>query len=249
MSQRERKKRASSTPTAPLAVRAPPTPPIVVDAEPVGTPALLAKLLPELVVVAIALAFALIPHLQTAEAQEILTAVAFVEFGFCIVQGTLTDLATRLRNSPPAWLAIALAVGCAVFALANARGLAELARDIGWAMLLGVLWSGAERLRELWTMPKASRAEKLRRRALVGGRIELVLAVGAVTMLIVGATYLHDDTNGGFRALDGYLPWFVAAYFSLTAIDVWRVHRPVFLLRPRSLLRIDPLGIEYLLPV
>lgn len=83
----------------------------------------------------------------------------------------------------------------------------------------------------------------------MGGRIELLLATGAVTMLIICVTYLHDDSTGGARALDGYLAWFVAAYFCLTALDVWRVHRLSFLRRPRSLLRIDPLGIDYLVPV
>lgn len=224
------------------------SPTLAVDAEPVGTTALLAKLLPEIYLVAIALAYVLIPRLQTPEIQGALDAAVFFEFAFCLGQGTLIDIATRLSRSPPRWLAIALAAGFGLFVLAYARELLGLVREVGWVMLLGIVWSGFERLREIWTMPNAPRAEKFRRRALVGGRIELVLAFGVLWVLVVVATWF-DDTNGGFRALDGYLAWFVAVYFSLTALDVWRVHRPAFLVRPRSLLRIDPLGIEYLAPL
>ena len=230
--------------TAPVAL-----PPLKMDAEAVGTTPLLARLLPEISVAVMALACALVPRLQTPEVQDMLAAVIFLELVFCLGQGTLTDLATRLRTAPPAWFAIALGVGFGVLILVYAREVLELARELGWVLLLGILWSGAERLREIWTMPSASRAEKLRRRALVGGRIELVLAAGAGWVLIACATYLIDDSTGGFRALDGHAAGFVAAFFSLTAFDVWRVHRPAFLLRPRSLLRIDPLGIEYLAPL
>ena len=171
--------------------------------EPVPATTVLVKLLPEITLVVIALAFALVPRLQTPEMRGILDATVFLEFAFCLAQGTLTDLATRLRKPPPAALGIALAVGAGLVLLGNTRDFLDLSRELGWVMFLGILWSGAERLREIWTMPNASRAEKLRRRALVGGRIELVLAGGAVTMLIVGTTYLLDDTNGGFRAQQG----------------------------------------------
>ncbi len=57
---------------------------------------------------------------------------------------------------------------------------------------------------------------------------------------------LHDSDTGGGRVVARNLAWFVAAYFSLTAIDVVRVHRAAFARRPRTLLRLDPLGVEYL---
>jgi len=216
--------------------------------EPVPATTVLAKLLPELSVVAMAMAFVLVPRLQAPELRAGLQIVVLLEVAFCLAQGTLTDIATRLRKAPPWWVAIPLVAGVVLF-FPETRIVYHVLRDGSWVVFAGIAWSGAERLREIWTMPGASRAEKLRRRALVGGRIELVLAFAAVAMLIVGVTYFRDTADGGFRALEGYLAWGVAAYFSLTALDVLRVHRPSFLRRPRSLLRYDPLGIEYLAPL
>ena len=206
------------------------------------------KVLPEVSVVGVALACVLTPSYLPASMHEMLMMIAVVEGVFCIAQGTLTDIATRLRKPPPAWSVPIILVGLAMV-FPEARAVVSMAQELGWAALLGIAWSGAERLRELWTMPRASRLEKLRRRALVGGRLSLLLLfAGAGTALMIGS-YLHDSDNGGGRVVAQHLAWFVAAYFSLTTIDVVRVHRAAFARCPRTLLRFDPLGVEYLAPL
>lgn len=209
---------------------------------------LLLKVLPELSVVGVALASVLTPSYLPASMHETLIMIAFVEGAFCVAQGTLTDLATRLQKPPPFWSVPIILAGIAVF-FPETRVVVSMAQELGWAALLGIAWSIAERMRELWTMPRASRLEKLRRRALVGGRISLLLLFGgAMTALMLGS-YLYDSDNGGGQVVTNNLAWFVAAYFSLTAIDVARVHRPAFARRPLTLLRFDPLGVEYLAPL
>jgi len=205
---------------------------------------LVLKVLPELSVVGVAMASVLIPNYLPAAVDETLMVIAVVEGAFCVAQGTLTDIATRLRKPPPWWIAPIILVGL-LFPGASIIG--SIAQESGW-VALGIAWSVAERLRELWTMPRASRLEKMRRRALVGGRISLLLLFGgAGTALMIGS-YLHDSDTGGGQVVTRHLAWFVAAYFSLTAIDVVRVHRAAFARCPRTLLRLDPLGVEYLAP-
>ena len=221
--------------------------PSAAPAEFVSAPLELAlKVLPELGVVGVAVTCALMPSASTAPVQDTLVLIALVEGAFCVVQGTLTDLSTRLRQPPPGWLAPIL-LGMVVTSLWGPA--VSVAKDAGVAALLGIAWSVVERLRELWTMPRASRLEKLRRRALVGGRLSLLMLFAAAGAALMIGSYLQDSINGGARVVAEYLAWFLAAYFSLTALDVVRVHRAAFAHRPRTLLRFDPLGVEYLAPV
>jgi hypothetical protein len=120
----------------------------------------------------------------------------------------------------------------------------------GWAVFVPFLWSLVERLRELWTMPGASRLEKLRRRALVSGRMSLVLVFAGTALAAAGATYALDPAEGGFAMLQRSAAWWLAAAFATAACDIVRVHRPAFERRPRALLgRFDPLGVEDLSPL
>ena len=210
---------------------------------------LLPKLLPELWMVGAALAVALWPERVGYPLREGLFFVAMVEVGFCLVQGTFTDLATCLRKRL-SWWVVVLIVGGLALLYPEAVGLVRAAFAHGWAIFVPFLWSLCERLRELWTMPGASRLEKLRRRALVSGRMLLVIVFAGAAIAAAGLTYALDAAGGGFAMLQRTAGWWLAAAFAAAAFDVVRVHRPAFERRPRALLRrFDPLGVEDLSPL
>lgn len=210
---------------------------------------LLPKLLPELFLVGTAVAVALWPHHVGFQVIEGLYLVAMVEVVFCLAQGTLTDLATRLQKRPP-WWAVVLIGGGVVLMYPETVQFGRAAFAAGWAVFLPYLWSLLERLRELWTMPGASRLEKLRRRALVSGRMSLVIVFAGTALLVAGVTYALDPAEGGFAMLQRSAAWWLAAAFAMAAFDIVRVHRPAFEQRPRALLgRFDPLGVEDLSPL
>jgi hypothetical protein len=211
--------------------------------------ALLPKLLPELWLVGAALALALWPERVGFQVREGLFFVAVTEVVFCLAQGTITDLATRLRKRPPWWVVALIVAG---LALLYPEGVSMLraAFAAGWTFFVPFTWSLFERLRELWTMPAASRLEKLRRRALVSGRMALVLVCAWSALALAGITYALDPAQGGFAMLERTAGWWLAAAFAAAAFDIVRVHRPAFDKRPRALFqRFDPLGVEDLSPL
>jgi hypothetical protein len=209
----------------------------------------LPKLLPELFMVGAAVAVALWPQHVGFQVIEGLYLVAMVEVVFCLAQGTLTDLATRLRKRPPWWAVVLIGGGVALMYPETVQfGRAAFAG--GWAVFVPFLWSLLERLRELWTMPGASRLEKLRRRALVSGRMSLVIVFAGAALAAAGVTYALDPAEGGFALLQRSAAWWLAAAFATAAFDIVRVHRPAFERRPRALLgRFDPLGVVDLSPL
>lgn len=204
----------------------------------------LPKLLPELSLALAFLAAAALPERVGPRMRETMYFVVIVEVLFCTGQGTLTDIATRLRKPPPWWLGLLILGGLLLFNMQVLGLTAGLVREGGWLVALPFLWSLVERGRELWTMPRASRLEKLRRRALVSGRISLVLVGGGVAIAAMAASYLVDDVDGGFPFVERNAGWGLAALFGLAAFDVWRVHRPAFAGRPRALFgAFDPLRV------
>jgi hypothetical protein len=211
--------------------------------------ALLPKLLPELWMVGVALALALWPERVGLQMVEGLYLVALAEVVFCLAQGTITDLATRLRKRPPWWLLVLIVGGLALFYPDGVR-MARAAFAQGWAVFVPFAWSLFERVRELWTLPEASRLEKLRRRALVSGRMALVLVFAWSAVAVACISYVLDSSEGGFVMLEGTAGWWLAGAFAAAAFDIVRVHRPAFENRPRALLRrFDPLGVEDLSPL
>jgi hypothetical protein len=217
--------------------------------EAIAWPGLLAKAVPELWLACVAVAIGIAPERVSPALVEGLQLVVFAEVMFAMAQATLTDVATRLRRRPPIWLGVLIVAGIAIF-YPDTIHFVRYAFDMGWAVFLPFAWSLLERVRELWTMPGASRLEKMRRRALVGGRITLVLGFGFLAVAVAGVSYFVDEVNGGFYLVERLAPWGLAAVFTLAAADIVRVHRPAFARRPRSLLpRLDPMGIEYLEPL
>ncbi len=204
----------------------------------------LPKLLPELSLALAFLAAAILPDRVGPMMRETMYFVVLVEVFFCMGQGTLTDIATRMRKPPPWWLGLLILGGLVLFNMQVIGISAGLVREGGWLVALPFLWSLVERGRELWTMPTASRLEKLRRRALVSGRISLVLVGGGVAIGAMCVSYLIDDVSGGGPFVERYAAWGLAVLFGLSAFDVWRVHRPAFASRPRALFgAFDPLRV------
>jgi hypothetical protein len=198
---------------------------------------------------AVALAVALWPQGVGARLAESLYFVALVEVFFCMAQATLTDVATRLRKRPPLW-AIVLVGGGLALLYPEVVTVTRAAFAQGWVVFLPFAWSLVERLRELWTMPGAPRLEKLRRRALVSGRMSLVIAVSGAALAAAAVTYWLDAAAGGFAMLGRTAGWWLAAAFAAAAFDVVRVHRSAFERRPRALFgRFDPLGVGDLSPL
>jgi hypothetical protein len=214
-----------------------------------GWPAILAALVPELWLAGVALAVAIRPGLVSHELAGSLMFVAVGELMFCMAQATLTDVATRLRRRPPLWSIPLILVALGLFYPDTVHFL-RVAWALGWPVFLPWAWSIVERGRELWTMPVASRLDKLRRRALVSGRMTLVLVGGGVATATLVAGYLIDPDGVPGWAVERLAPWGLAAAFLAAAWDVVRVHLPAFARRPRALVPfIDPLHVRYLEPL
>jgi hypothetical protein len=205
--------------------------------------------LPELTLALAALVLAVAPDTYGARVREGLTFVALVELFFCMGQATLTDVATRIRKAPPWWLGILILGGIALLNPEIVTMTRAVFRE-GWPIFLPYAWSLVERGRELWTMPQAPPLEKLRRRALVSGRMAILLVVAGTAVVVMCVSYLVDADRGGAALLDRTAGWWLLVAFALATWDVWRVHRRAFARRPRALFgRFDPLGVKDLSPI
>lgn len=171
-----------------------------------------------------------------------------VEGGFLLAQGTLIDIATRLRKRPPIWAAALIVIAVMLFSQ-NTMDVIRMAWQHGAVVFVPLLVSIAERGTVLWRMPGRPRIEKIAARALVANRISTGLWLfGLVTLaMIVGVVFpsLYDSTT------IGALPTMIAGalYFAVAAFDDWRVRGAKFAAHPRVLFRWDTIGIDYLEPV
>lgn len=179
--------------------------------------------------------------------QEELLFALLVEGAFLLMQGTLIDIATRLRKRPPVWAGVVIVAGVAVFSN-EALALLRMAWDQGLVVFVPLVVSLADRGRVLWTMPDRSRVEKLAARALIANRITTGLVLfGLVTVLMMIGVIFHSwDWNllGAWPALAAG-----AVYFAIAAYDGWRVRGARFAEHPRTLFRWDPIGVQYLEPL
>jgi hypothetical protein len=174
--------------------------------------------------------------------------VLIVEGGFLMAQGTLVDIATRLRKRPPLWVAVLIVIGVMLFSQYS-WDMIRMAWQQGSLVFVPLLISIAERGTVLWRMPDRPQIEKIAARALIANRIVTGLGLaGLVTLaMIVGAVFpdLYDFHAAGL--VPGLLAG--AAYFAIAAFDDWRVRGRKFAERPRVLFRWDVIGIDYLAPV
>jgi hypothetical protein len=198
-------------------------------------------------VMAAVLAFAALwPH----GAIGLLDGLAFglmVEGGFLMMQGTLVDIATRLKKRPPVWLIVLIVAGVVLFS-GEAMGVLRVAWNRGMVVFIPLLVSIAQRGSSLWHMPDKSREEKIAARALIANRITTALVLfGLLTAAMLIGTALpgyHDALTGPAMFLGAG-----ALYFAIAAFDAWRVRGRKFAETPTVLFRFDPLHITYLDPL
>jgi hypothetical protein len=192
---------------------------------------------------------ATVAHIPRAllEGREDLVFALIVEGGFLMMQGTLVDIATRLKKRPPVWLIVLIVGGVLLFSGGQAWDVLKLAWSRGMVVFIPLLLSLGERGYLLWQMPVRRRVQKIAARALISNRIITGLGLLAVfvVMLIVSMS-----TDGG-SAMDAMWPVLGAGalYFAIAAYDDYRVRQQKFADSPRVLFRYDVLGIDYLAPL
>ena len=168
-----------------------------------------------------------------------------VEGGFLMMQGTLVDIATRLRKRPPLWLALLILAGVVLFSN-EARAVVVMAWHRGSFVFIPLLLSLLERAAVLWRMPDQPRIRKIAERALIANRITTALGLFALLtahmLVTVAWPNLWPAGNWQFFAAG-------AIYFAVAAYDDWRVRGKKFAERPTVLFRFDPLHISHLDPL
>lgn len=187
-----------------------------------------------------------IPHGLYAARDELIFAM-MVEGGFLLMQGTLVDIATRLKKRPPIWL-IPLIVGAVLlFTGGGAHEVLLVAWERGALVFVPLLLSLLERGYLLWQMPVRTRVQKMAARALISNRIVTGLALAG--LLVLAAIVSHFA--GGPIVTEGAWPLLLAGavYFGIAAYDDLRVRRRPFAENPRVLFRFDVVGVQYLEPL
>lgn len=163
------------------------------------------------------------------------------EGGFLMFQGTLTDIATRLKKRPPIWAVLLIGVVLLPFSVGTMDVL-RVAYQSGAVVLIPLLVSLVDRFMVMWHMPDRTRVEKMAARALIGNRILTGLILGGLLTVVVLADWWPSETVSPFLVAG-------AVYFAIAAYDEWRVRQPRFAEKPRTLFRYDVLGIDYFAPL
>lgn len=171
----------------------------------------------------------------------------FAEGGFLMAQGTLVDIATRLRKRPPLW-AVVLIAGLVILFSEHTHAVLRAAWERGAVVFVPLLFSLGERAAVLWRLPGRPELERIAARALVSNRIITGLVLfGLVTADMVARVAL-GDVYGSFDA--AWPPLLAGAiYYAVAAYDDWRVRGARFAERPSVLFRYDAIGIDYMPPV
>ena len=168
----------------------------------------------------------------------------FVEGGFLMAQGTLVDIATRLRKRPPLW-AVVLIAGLVILFSEHTHAVLRAAWERGAVVFVPLLFSLGERAAVLWRMPGRPEIERIAARALVANRIITGLVLfGLVTADMLVRVALGNSPNATWPPLLAG-----AIYYAVAAFDAWRVRGRRFAERPSVLFRYDAIGIDYLPPV
>ena len=171
----------------------------------------------------------------------------FIEGGFLLAQGTLVDIATRLRKRPPLW-AVALIAGLVVLFSEHTHAVLRAAWERGTMVFVPLVISLGERAAVLWRMPGRPEIERIAARALVANRIITGLVLfGLVTADMLARVALPDHYGSPGATWPPLLAG--AIYYAVAAFDAWRVRGARFAERPSVLFRYDAIGIDYLPPV
>jgi hypothetical protein len=147
----------------------------------------------------------------------------------------LVEVASRRRQPPTLWVGFLIIAALLVFC-PTVLMLAKWSWYGGVWVFLPFLWSMVERLRQLWTLPRASLLEKLRTRALAFDRFQTGLSGYFVMFLVLVASLMvSDDPDFPYRAAGLVIPGFLALFFAIACIDEIRVHGEGFARSPRRL--------------
>lgn len=210
-------------------------------AEPHATPtasALAAKLLPELAVIACVIWLLLAPIVSPKNANLVdfnsLLYVVIADGATLMMSGTLIDIASRLKRPPPWWV---LPIAVAVILLLYPEVIELLTNfwQLGGWVFLPFAWSIFERVYEIWTLPSATRLEKIRRRVLTFDRLYSGIAVGCAFIVLMLASILIVGFKASIDSMNEYIFWPILVFYAVNAANVLRVHRPRFSQSPRSL--------------
>lgn len=171
---------------------------------------------------------------------------------FLLPQISLVDIATRIRKRPPWWAIPPILVVVLLF-VPGGSSLLPLLLDPSGAMFIPVAFSIWQRGQMLWTLPGRPRLERERARAIMGGRLNIAIAVGAPLLVFELGRAIYNTATGGMGGTslleDGITVWFVASvYFLVAAFDHWRVGGTAFARKPRPILWFDYVGVRDLTP-
>ncbi len=95
---------------------------------------------------------------------------AFADGATLMASSTLIDVASRLQKAPSWWVAPLVVVGLFMF-FPETWQMLQIIWNLGAWVMLPFTWSIVERVRQIWTLPAASRPEKIRRRTLTVDRL------------------------------------------------------------------------------
>lgn len=195
---------------------------------------MLSKLLPELTLVVTLASLLLIPSwVPWLDASALEFAIA-ADVAMTLMSASLVDVASRLRRAPPWWLGMLIAGGILLM-YPGAGALILVAWQQGLWIALPFIWSLAERLRELWTLPATTTLEKLRRRTLTFDRLYTALALGGISVAGLVANDLVYDGNVAMSSHTWALPLLALIFYAVATFNIWRVHQAAFAARPHSL--------------
>ncbi|HSS78817.1 MAG TPA: hypothetical protein VLV54_19010 [Thermoanaerobaculia bacterium] len=157
----------------------------------------------------------------------------------------LVDIASSQRQPPTLWGGL-LIIAVLLFVCPTVLMLAKWSWHGGVWMFLPFLWSMSERLRQIWTLPRASLLEKIRTRALAFDRFQTGSVGYVVMFLVLFASFVVSEVRDDHfpnLAADLAIPSFLALFFAINCIDEIRVHGEGFARSPGLLwskLRPDP---------
>ncbi len=176
------------------------------------------------------------------EYRQELVYVLIVEGGFLMMQGTLVDIATRLRKRPPIWTIPIILAAVAIFS-GHSLDVLKMAWGRGAVVFLPLLISLAERGTVLWNMPNRSQIEKLAARALIANRIVTGLGLfGLMTLTMVAGVAFNRFEWANLGAWPTLTAG--AIYFAVASFDDWRVRGRRFAENPRVLFGWDVMGVK-----
>lgn len=192
------------------------------------------KLAPDCLLCAWALLVIWTPELR-AQAYEPMLMIALFEGTMWLGSCTLVDVATRL-SKPPSWWWSPIVALLALLAFPQILMAVPLIGELGFWVLAPFVWSLIERIGEIWTLPRAARLMRMRRRVLTFDRLYIGLVLGAIALVASGLNAWMNDGSMQIDWEEALLPWLFLGYFAAAGINHWRVHRAGFTLQPRSLL-------------